>query len=181
MVSSNYQRNINDAAEAYFTNPPYEPAPAKVAKTVQKSVPKSIEEAKTIFSHYMNEDGEIGEEGIDKLFKDIGTDASDPVALVISFKMGAKRMGIIKLEEFINGMNVLGCASLKDIKALLPTLKTELRTPATFKTIYRYTYDFIKELGVRNVDLGLALHVLEMLFKERFGQGCLETKIGLVF
>lgn len=41
-------------------------------------------------------------------------------------------------------------------------------------------YEFIKEVGVRNVEIDLGIGMLELLFKARFGEASLDSNIGLI-
>ena len=51
-------------------------------------------------AHYVDKEGEIDSEGIEKFFHDLGVDSMDLVTLVVSYKMNAKSMGLYKLDEF---------------------------------------------------------------------------------
>lgn len=54
----------------------------------------------------------------------------DLVTLVVSHKMNAKSMGIYRLDEFKNGFANMGVGSMKELKAIIPSLRSELRNSA---------------------------------------------------
>ncbi len=108
-----FHRDINAAAEEYFSGGHAEKASSS------KANPKALEE---LFNKYKdNQTNQMEGEGIAKFYEDVGIDAQqDTVALLISYYMAAKQMGIYEKEEFINGMNRLGCANIVDLKKKLP-------------------------------------------------------------
>jgi len=73
MVSLINKRDLNSAAENYFTNPPPEP---KAAPMPQSAKPKILDSVKTLFHNYAEKSsGEIEAEGVEKFFNDIGVDS----------------------------------------------------------------------------------------------------------
>ena len=70
------------------------------------------------------EGGEIDMDGLIKFYEELGVDAaSDPVAIVISYHMGAEKMGEYQREEFMNGFKKLGCSSISELKGMLDQLR----------------------------------------------------------
>jgi hypothetical protein len=48
-------------------------------------------------------------EGVTKFFGDLGIDLMDPLTLIISWKLNAKKCGYYSKEEFVSGMGKLNC------------------------------------------------------------------------
>ncbi len=93
----------------------------------------------------------------------------DPVTLVISFHMKAEEMGTYKKKEFCQGLAELGCNSVADLKAQIPRLREEFRDKSSFKEIYKYVFEFLKEEGMRNIKGELGVAMWNLLLKEHFG------------
>ena len=111
--------------------------------------PKKVEQ---MFSQYKDAGTKKMEsEGIQKFFADLGVDPMDMVTLVISKHMNAETMGEYTFEEFDKGFKELGCQSISDLKNKLPQLYSELQDPAKFKELYKYTFDFTKDQGYKNL------------------------------
>ena len=67
-------------------------------------------------------------------------DPADIVTLVLSWHFKAATMCEFSKEEFVSGMQRLGCDSLERLKAKLPEMRRELRDEAKFRQIYDYAY-----------------------------------------
>lgn len=62
------------------------------------------------------------------------------MTLVLSWHFKAATMCEFSKEEFVSGMQRLGCDSLERLKAKLPEMRRELRDEAKFRQIYDYAY-----------------------------------------
>ncbi len=60
--------------------------------------------------------------------------------LVLSWHFKAATMCEFSKEEFVSGMQRLGCDSLERVKTKLPEMRRELRDEAKFRQIYDYAY-----------------------------------------
>ena len=60
--------------------------------------------------------------------------------LVLSWHFKAATMCEFSKEEFVSGMQRLGCDSLERLKTKLPEMRRELRDEARFRQIYDYAY-----------------------------------------
>ena len=56
----------------------------------------------------------------------------------------------------------------------------EFKNKETFRNAYKYCFDFVKEIGVRNVEIDLGISMIEMLLKQYYGEHCMDTNIGLI-
>ncbi|KAL4435659.1 hypothetical protein ABPG74_018210 [Tetrahymena malaccensis] len=100
----------------------------------------------TLFVQYATKDTQkIEIDGIVKFFEDLGVDIMDPVTLVISYHLNAKKSGEYAKEEFCGGLQRLNATSIADLKKKIPQLKAELSTDEGFKNVYKFAFNFSKE------------------------------------
>lgn len=92
----------------------------------------------------------------------------DPVILVISKYFNAQTMGLYRKEEFVQGMQLLGCDTTDKLKAKLPVLRRELSDPVKFKSVYLFVFTFSREVGVRNLPMENAIQLWRLLLADRF-------------
>ncbi|XP_022250562.1 DCN1-like protein 4 isoform X1 [Limulus polyphemus] len=86
----------------------------------------------------------IGPDGMEKFCEDIGVEPEDVVMLVLAWKMEAKQMGFFRLSEWLKGLSDLQCDTIQIIQSKLDYLRSLLDDPISFKSIYRYAYDFAR-------------------------------------
>ena len=70
-------------------------------------------------------------------------------------------------EEFLEGMEDLGCTSVDSVRRKLPQLRTELKNEKTFRDIYNYAYGFACEKGQKCLQLDTAVAMWQLLFGEQ--------------
>ena len=104
-------------------------------------------------------------------FEDIGVDPLDPVTLVISYNFKAKTKSHYTKSEFYNGMaqiksisllikhwiRIFRCETLAEITNQIKYLRTKLENEKDFKVIYRYTFDFAKDLEAKSLNFESAI------------------------
>jgi DCN1-like protein 1/2 len=93
-------------------------------------------------------------------------DPMDIVTLVISKHMGAETMGEYSFEEFDKGFKDLGVQSINELKGKLPSLYSELEDPSKFKEIYKFTFDFTRDQGYKNIQVETAIALWELLLSK---------------
>lgn len=86
----------------------------------------------------------IGPDGMEKFCEDIGVEPENIVMLVLAYKMGATQMGFFSQQEWLKGLTDLECDSTAKMVVKLDYLRSILNDPNSFKSIYRYAYDFAK-------------------------------------
>ena len=114
--------------------------------------------------------GRITAEGIERLCGELGVDMySDIVVLILSYHMGAKTMGEFTEAEWRTGMSAMGVDTIAGLKAKLPALRAELKSPAMFSAFYAWAYDFNCDEGQKSLSLETAIALFPMLVtKERW-------------
>ncbi|XP_018911359.1 DCN1-like protein 4 isoform X2 [Bemisia tabaci] len=119
----------------------------------------------TWFAEYTSADDPelLGPEGMEKFCEDIGVEPENVVMLVLAWKMNAKQMGFFTQEEWLRGLTELQCDSISKLQSKLEYLKSLLNHFPTFKSIYRYAYDFARDKDQRSMDIETAKAMLQLL------------------
>lgn len=81
---------------------------------------------------------------MEKFCEDIGVEPENIVMLVLAYKMGARQMGFFSQIEWLKGLTELQCDSPQKVQSKLDYLQNLLSDVNTFKSIYRYAYDFAR-------------------------------------
>lgn len=118
----------------------------------------------------------IGPEGIESLCLDLGVEPENIALLVLAWKMGAKQMGYFTLSEWLHGLTELQCDSIGKLQNKLQYLRSLLQDSASFKSIYRYAFDFARDKDQRSLDIETAKAMLGLLLG---GQWSLLAKFSL--
>lgn len=119
---------------------------------------------KAWFREYTSsEENLLGPEGMEKFCEDIGVEPENIVMLALAWKLQAQNMGFFKLEEWMNGMTELQCDCIGKLQDKLDYLRSLLNDPATFKSIFRFAFDFAKEENQRSLDMDTAKIMLTLL------------------
>ena len=106
-------------------------------------------------------------EGIQKFFGDLGVDPMDVITLHISKYMKAETMGVYSFAEFECGFKTLGCQTISDLKAKLSQLSNELKDPNSFKELYKFTFEFTRDQGYKNIAIETAIGLWELLLNNK--------------
>lgn len=100
---------------------------------------------------------------MEKFCEDIGVEPENIVMLVLAYKMGATQMGFFSQQEWLKGLTELDCDSAAKMVVKLDYLRSILNDPNSFKSIYRYAYDFAKDSDQRCMDILTAKAMLQLL------------------
>lgn len=105
----------------------------------------------------------LGPEGMEKFCEDIGVEPENVVMLVLAWKMNARQMGFFTLQEWIRGLTEIQCDTILKIQSKLDYLRSLLNDQTSFKSIYRYAYDFARDKDQRSMDMETAKAMLQLL------------------
>ncbi|EDW40198.1 GL25128 [Drosophila persimilis] len=105
----------------------------------------------------------LGPDGMEKFCEDIGVAPENIVMLVLAYKMGATQMGFFSQKEWLKGLTELECDSTMKMVVKLDYLRSILNDANSFKSIYRYAYDFAKDSDQRSMDINTAKAMLALL------------------
>jgi len=105
----------------------------------------------------------IGPMGMEKFCEDIGVEPENVVMLAIAWHLEAQTMGFFTLAEWLKGMTKLQCDSVPKLVNKLDSLRECFSDANTFKSIYRYSFDFAREKDERSIDLETARALLALL------------------
>lgn len=81
---------------------------------------------------------------MEKFCEDISVEPENVIMLVLAYKMNAKRMGYFTQHEWTKGLTELQCDSIMKVQQKTDYLRGLLNDTNTFKSIYRYAYDFAR-------------------------------------
>lgn len=116
------------------------------------------------FNEYADQDAQmIGPLGMEKFCEDISVEPENVVMLAIAWHLEAKTMGFFTLAEWLKGMTKLQCDNVQTLVNKLDYLRGSFSDPNTFKSIYRFSFDFAREKDERSIDLETARALLALL------------------
>ncbi|XP_064478114.1 DCN1-like protein 3 [Ornithodoros turicata] len=105
-------------------------------------------------------------EGIVLLCQDLGVRPEEFKVLLLAWKFGAEQMCRFTREEFLAGCRVLRADSVASIQSRFPELLAEVRDPARFRDLYRFTFKFGLEAGQRVLPTDTAIQLWRLVFSE---------------
>jgi len=114
---------------------------------------------------------EIQIEGLERLCKDLEVEPTDPIMLMLAWKMQAKTMCVFTREEWNRGLSDLGCESIDDMKASFSDMRAQLDDDDdAFRDYYGFCFGFAKEpgYGVRTLPTEVAMQMWTLVLGERF-------------
>lgn len=117
-------RNLNEAAENYFNNPPPEPKASFVPPTASKGAPKTTADQKVIFKIYAGTNPSMDIDGISKLCEDLGIEIEDPIVLYLAYQAESKVLGEFTEDEFCWILTANRVNSVSDLKKMIPSLRS---------------------------------------------------------
>jgi len=138
-----------------------------------KAAPKSAWFEDEFEKYEDKSDGSIGPEGVEKFCTDLGVDPADVLVLVFAWQLDASQMGYFSREEWKRGAERgLGSAtSYEELKQLLQTICVAVREPRgaeQLRSLHAYTHKFCREERKKNIDVGSAVAMLQLLHGDAF-------------
>lgn len=109
--------------------------------------------------------------GVERFCQDLQVDPSDPIMLMIAWRMGAATMCVFTREEWSRGLNDLGCDSIEGLRGSFEGLRALIQQPDRFRDYYSFCFNFAKEpgFGVRTLPLEVALQMWQLTLGGRYG------------
>ncbi|KAH3762483.1 DCN1 protein 4 [Pelomyxa schiedti] len=113
----------------------------------------------------INESSVINSEGVTQLLSDMKIAPDSLSALIFAWQMGEKTMGIITHNEFVEGMQHLGCSSPEEARKKLEELQVVIKNNRQkFSDLYQYAFNFCKDTEVSTViDVSMAIPMWEII------------------
>jgi len=107
----------------------------------------------------------IGPEGMQRLCDEIDVDPSDVLMLVFAWCLGASQMGYFSREEWLSAVGKVGdVTSEAELKERMDGIhKRSLREPEALRELHRFAHKFCREERKKNIDVGSACIMLQML------------------
>mmetsp|Transcript_118736 Transcript_118736/g.265114 ORF Transcript_118736/g.265114 Transcript_118736/m.265114 type:complete len:254 (+) Transcript_118736:53-814(+) len=110
----------------------------------------------------------IRADGIEDLCTDLGISTLDPVTLVLSYHCRAQQMGVFTREEFMGGMQRLGCDDIHKLRSKLGDLRAMLNDRTQCKEIYAFTFHFALDPGQRCLPAEMCIEFWKLLLRAHF-------------
>lgn len=112
-----------------------------------------------------NEEGAILSEGVEKLCQDLNYSPDDFPILVLAFCLDAQKMCCFTKQEFIYGLKKLNATTISDLRQRLQETVEKLETDTDlFKSLYRFTFHFGLDEGVRTLSLDMAMSLWRLVY-----------------
>lgn len=110
----------------------------------------------------------IQADGIQALCNDLRVDPLDPVTLALSYNCRAVAMGTFSREEFMGGMQRLGCDDISKLQAKLEDMRGQLADRTQCKEIYAFTFQFALDQGQKCLPVEMCVEFWKLLLKDHF-------------
>jgi len=137
----------------------------------------SVNQISPIFTAYRGNGSEdkISIEGVERLLSDLELEADSILVLILAWKCKAGTQCEFTSEEFHRGLRELGESSgrpidrIDKLKNSLIKAELELNNSSNqFKDLYRFTFNYAKNLLQKSLDLELAIAYWNILLRNRF-------------
>mmetsp|Transcript_10023 Transcript_10023/g.25966 ORF Transcript_10023/g.25966 Transcript_10023/m.25966 type:complete len:251 (+) Transcript_10023:114-866(+) len=102
--------------------------------------------------------------GLERFCADLHVDPTDPIMLLIAWRMKAATMCIFTREEWTRGMVDMGVDSIEDLVERFDELRELLEDADTFRDYYTWCFGFSKEpgYGVRTLPIEVAVQMWQL-------------------
>lgn len=108
--------------------------------------------------HQLSDDDEghseasIGPKGFQALVEELGYGEEDVLSFIVSWKLQARRLGVISRQEFLEGLSAMRVDSMAKLKEkLVPELLAQYTSKR--KEVFMYAYQLARLPGARTLDL----------------------------
>ncbi|KAJ3446928.1 rp42 related [Anaeramoeba flamelloides] len=142
----------------------------KTTKTKKKVTVPDKQNLIKLFDELKDEKSQvIDPEGVQAFFDKIGVDVMDEMALIISWKLNAKEMGVYTKEEFVENWWKYKCDTIEKMKDKLSEFEKEVKNNEKFKEYYSFVFEFGKEDPEhRAITVQLAIQLWSIILPKRF-------------
>ncbi|CAG8543685.1 8415_t:CDS:10 [Paraglomus brasilianum] len=110
----------------------------------------------------------IGPNGMEKWFKDLGTNTNSVHIILISWRLNVSKFGYITRGEWTSAFGAWGIDSNDKLISKFPELEAALRNPEQLKDIYRNTFNYSKEDNQRSVGVEVAIEMWKLLLSNNY-------------
>eukprot|EP00736_Rhodelphis_marinus_P001654 Rmarinus@m.29207 len=151
---------VEVAIDQYFTDP---------SRYSQKQA-TDVGRIQTLFEQYKDASSDImGVEGMEQFCRDLQIDPTDILMLILAWKFNARTMCEFSREEFMHGMQRLGCDSIESLRSKFPALRSSITESETFRQIYVFAFQFLCEgEKQKSIPLDQAIAMWRIILVHRF-------------
>ena len=107
--------------------------------------------------------------GIERLCADLKVEVTDPVMLMIAWRMKAATMCVFTREEWTRGLVDMGVDSIGALRSSFDELRQQLKDDDAFRDFYSFCFGFAKEpgYGVRTLPIEVANQMWQLTLADR--------------
>lgn len=126
----------------------------------------------TVFDHYKEvgvaegaptEEDSIQGQGLLQFAADLDIDPEDLPMLVVLWKLGCQTRYEVSRQEFVEGMAMLGCGSVADLKQRKESMMQDLKSRSQFKDFYHFVFNYCKPPDQKSMENEVACALWPML------------------
>ncbi|KAJ3055166.1 DCN1-like protein 1 [Rhizophlyctis rosea] len=153
--------NLELAVDAYFSG--------NIGAAAARGLSVNQSAISALFDKYKDpEEDAILLEGTEALCNDLNVDPTDVVTLVLAYHLQCERMCDFRRKGWMEGWTKLGCDSLEKMREAIPRMRSELDEPASFRSIYLFTFNFARTEGQKSLGLETAIAFWQLLLEGRY-------------
>ncbi|KAJ4456230.1 putative defective in Cullin neddylation protein 1 [Paratrimastix pyriformis] len=156
--------NVETALNEYFGSGTYQ----EESRRAPQADPAKITAA---FNKFKEEGTDvIGPDGMQRLCDELRVDPTDPVMLVLAWKLHASVSCEFSRAEWNEGLTRLGVDSVEKLRGKIPDLRADLANPVTFKEIYSFSHKYSREKTQRSLPIELATGLWHLLLDGKWAK-----------
>lgn len=109
----------------------------------------------------------------------LGVYEDDIVLYILAWKLQCKAPMKISRDEWVRGLLAMRLDTMEKLKAAIPVLRNELRTPSNFRSFYNFVFDWVRENNqAKYISTDTACAMWPIVFD---GRGFASLKLWLEF
>uniref|UniRef100_A0A7E4V8K9 Defective in cullin neddylation protein n=1 Tax=Panagrellus redivivus TaxID=6233 RepID=A0A7E4V8K9_PANRE len=150
------------AADGFWQNPgPYS------ASSYNRGYNKQL--TLNLFNTYANDPldnlpGKIGPNGVQRLLNDLKVQPTDCSVLIFAWKLNAQIQCEFSQEEWLEGMQKIGCDSLDKLQNWFNNARNEIKQRDNFRNFYNFAFNYAKSVSQRGLNLDIAVAYWDIIF-----------------
>lgn len=149
---------------------------AKESQLADNAINKLFEEYKD-----RTDDNAILSEGVERLCSDLNYSPDSYPILVLAFCLNAQKMCCFTKQEFIFGLKKLNATTISELRhQLQKTVEKLEKDTELFKQLYRFTFHFGLDDGVRTLSLDMAISLWRLVYSNSFQNPVLERWLSFL-
>ncbi|XP_067943990.1 DCN1-like protein 1 [Watersipora subatra] len=165
---STYDWKLELAIDHYYQSPERFSSSGQQHGRTSSAVDKH--KLEQLFNRYKDESNmsKMTADGVVRFLDDLRLDPGHRLVLIIAWRFQAAHQCEFTKEEFISGMQDLGCDSIERLRNKLPQLESEIADPEKYRKFYHFTFNYARNVGQKGLDLDVAIAYWNIVMEGRF-------------